>query len=117
MILVLQVLIEAKQNKPLEDVQTLVPHAQLSELTAVPSSTEHSAYGLQVCIEDVQNKPVESEQILVPHIHVDGFVEAPTSFAHAIPVQQAHERSVVQGPVFNAGSKKSWLPGLLAGLK
>jgi hypothetical protein len=44
MILVLQVLSEAKQNKPVEDVQSLVPQAQLSELTAVPSSTEHGAY-------------------------------------------------------------------------
>ena len=49
---------------------------------------------------------MEFEQILVPHMHVDGFVKAPTSFRHAGPVQQPHERSVVQFPVKN-GLKKS----------
>ena len=45
------------QNKPLEAaVQSLVPQAQLSELTELPSATEHAAC-LQVFVDDVQNKP------------------------------------------------------------
>jgi hypothetical protein len=32
------------QNKPVEDVQSLVPQAQLSELIAVPSTAEQSGY-------------------------------------------------------------------------
>ena len=56
-------------------------------------------------------------QIFVPHMHVDGFVEVPAPFAHASPVQQAHESTVVHGPVFNAECKKSCEPAELAGSK
>jgi len=39
----LQVFVDDVQNKPVEAVQSFVPQAQLSELTEVPSSTEHGA--------------------------------------------------------------------------
>ena len=54
--------VEEVQNKPLEEVQSLVPQAQFSELTAVPSSMEHGAYWLQVFVEEAQNKPLEEVQ-------------------------------------------------------
>ena len=39
-----QIFVDDVQNKPLEAaVQTLVPQAQLSELTELPSTTEHDA--------------------------------------------------------------------------
>jgi phospholipase C len=78
----LQVFIEDVQNKPLDDVQSLVPHAQLSELTAVPSSTEQDAYWLQVFIEDVQNKPLDDVQSLVPHAQLSELTAVPSSTEH-----------------------------------
>ena len=93
------------QNKPLESaVQSLVPQAQLSELTEVPSIMEHDVYRLQAFVEEVQKKP-ESGQILVPHMHVDGFTKAPALFGQPGPVQQPHLHSVEHVPVFNAEPK------------
>jgi hypothetical protein len=66
----------------LKDVQSLVPQAQLSELTELPSSTEHDAYGLQVFVEAVQYKPLDDVQSLVPQAQLSELTAVPSSTEH-----------------------------------
>ena len=74
--------VEAKQNNPIDESQSLIPHAQFSELTEVPSTSEHDAYGRQVFVEDVHTKPVDTVQSLVPHAQFPELTEVPSTTEH-----------------------------------
>ena len=96
----LQVFIEDVQNRLLEDVQSLVPQAQLSELAAVPSLTEHVAYWLQVLIKDVQNKPLEAAvQSLVPQAQLSELAELPSTTEHGAYWLQVFVDDVQNNPL------------------
>ena len=71
------------QNKPLEAaVQSVVPQAQVSELTELPSTTEHGALR-QVFVDDVQYKPFEAAvQSLVPQAQLPELTELPSTTEH-----------------------------------
>ena len=52
--LLLQALIEARQNSPMDELQLLAPHAQAPALADDPLVLRHDAYGLQVLVAAVQ---------------------------------------------------------------
>jgi hypothetical protein len=76
------VLLRALQNSPLDESQSLVPHAQLPELTEEPSATEHMILVLQVLSEAKQNKPVDDVQSLVPQAQLSELTAVPFSTEH-----------------------------------
>ena len=76
------VLLRALQNSPVDESQSLVPHAQLPELTEEPSATEHMILVLQVLSEAKQNKPVEDVQSLVPHAQLSELAAVPSLLEH-----------------------------------
>jgi len=76
------VLLRALQINPVDKSQSLVPHAQLPELTEVPSATEHMIFELQVLSEAKQNKPLEDVQSLVPHAQLSELIEVPSLTEH-----------------------------------
>ena len=88
------------QNKPLEDVQSLLPQAQLSELRALPSVTEHGACR-QVFIDDVQNFPLKLLQAVlsIPHAQSTEFVNNPPMLEQLLPGLQVFVDDVQNNPV------------------
>jgi hypothetical protein len=87
------------QYKPLEVVQSLVPQAQLSELTAVPSSTEHDACR-QVLVDDVQNLPLKLLQaaLFIPHAQYTEFDNVPSMLEQLLPGLQVFVEDVQNKP-------------------
>jgi len=76
------VLLRALQNSPDDVSQSLVPHEQLPELTAVPSATEHMIFELQVLSEAKQNNPLVDVQSLVPHAQLSELRAVPSLMEH-----------------------------------
>jgi hypothetical protein len=65
-----QRLLDFKQYKPLDKVQSLVPHEQAAEFARVPLMTGHGASMAELSqrfVADRQYRPVEDEQVAVPH--------------------------------------------------
>jgi hypothetical protein len=63
-------LLDFKQYKPLDKVQSLVPHEHAAEFARVPFVTEHAASMAerpQRSIADMQYRPVKDVQVAVPH--------------------------------------------------
>jgi hypothetical protein len=81
-------LFSTSQNNPVIASQSLVPHAQLPELTEEPSETEHMVLVLQVLSEAKQNKPLEEVQLLVPHAQLPELTEEPSETEHMVLVLQ-----------------------------
>jgi hypothetical protein len=77
--------LSTSQNNPVDESQSLVPHAQLPELTEEPSVIEHMILVLQVLSEAKQNKPLEAAvQSLVPHAQLSELTALPSVMLHLL---------------------------------
>jgi hypothetical protein len=75
-------LFSTSQNNPVDESQSLVPHAQLPALTEEPSVTEHMVLVLQVLSEAKQNKPLKEAQSLVPQVQFSELTAEPSLMEH-----------------------------------
>ena len=64
-------------------VQSVVPHAQSMELTALPSVVAHAAFFEHVLIDNEQNRPVDVVQSVVPQAQSLEFSTLPSVLEHA----------------------------------
>ena len=64
--------------------QSVVPHAQLAGLAAVPSVVAQAAKELHEFNEDVQKSPVLDQQSTEPHLQTPSFSEAPLPSEQAV---------------------------------
>ena len=79
--------------------QSVVPHAQLAGLAAVPSVVAQGAKELHELNEDVQKRPVPDQQSTEPHLQTPSFSEAPLPSEQAAAGLQVLEEDVQTSPV------------------
>ena len=92
--------LEASQKSPVVAAsQSVVPHAQLSGLAAVPSVVAHNEYGLHRFNEDVQKSPVPDQQSTEPHLQTPPFSEAPLLSEQVVAWLQVLEEDAQTSPV------------------
>ena len=100
-------------------MQSAKPQAQLLEFSALPSIVVQAATLAlkEHLFNNVwQNLPSSVSHMLVPHIQSLGLTEAPSVLEHVAPTQHIQDLSLVQGPVFVEGNKKSLESNEFAGL-
>ena len=74
--------------------QSVVPHAQLAGLAAVPFVVAQAAKDLHELNEDVQKSPVADVQAPeAPQTQGAGLAVAPSPWAQAGPVKAAHRQA------------------------
>ena len=88
-----QVLIDKEQNRPVDMVQSVVPHVQSMEFVSLPSIIVQTATFEQVLVEETQKRPVDVEQVVVPQVQSLSFTDKPLLLVHegGIAVQRFSE--------------------------
>ena len=79
--------------------QSVVPHAQVAGLAAVPFVVAQAAKELHELREDVQKSPVPDQQSTEPHLQTPSFSETPLPSEQAAAWLQVLEEDAQTSPV------------------
>ena len=77
------VLIDKEQYRPVVASQSLDPHTQSLEFSALPSAIVHAASLEHLLDAAEQKKPVDALQSVVPQVHSASLADKPLATTHA----------------------------------